>query len=351
MARLRLVLALAIGLALGAVALSWVSHDRPFDAPRAHRHADAGVAVTTNAATVTATALAPTGAGVEVALVDARLGAPLAAVELAARTDGALAAITATTDDAGHARLPIAAGRWQVTATRGGAPLVLTSAEDWQLGPGDGPALIVRALPSAEVPPPLELPAVPPGPGALVGVVTLEGVHVSELIVTPIYLGDVGPGRTVVRDRVPQPTPLPARRFVRAAGVFRWDGLATGSYAVLVVAPDRGAAIVRTTVTADLAGDASVALAPAASLAGRAVDDHSNELPDTTIAVRQAGLPLARVTTDARGTFAVPDLPPGPIELVARHADCIGDSPAVTLVAGTRTTVPLGLLCGPPPTP
>lgn len=344
-------LTLAIGLALGVLALRWASHDRPIDAPRPpHLRRDAGVVAMPDAAP-TATLPAPTGPGVEVALVDARLGAPLAAVELAARVDGALAAITATTDDDGHARLPIAPGRWHVTATRGGAPLVLTAAEDWDLAPGDGPALTVRALPAAEVPPPLELPAVPPGPGALVGAVTLDGVHVGELIVTPIFLGDVGTGRPVVRDRVPQPTPLPPRRFVHAAGVFRWDGLATGSYLVMIVAPDRGIALVRTTVTADLAGDASATLAPAASLAGRAVDDHGNELADTTITVRQAGLVLARVGTDSRGTFVVPELPPGPVELAARHADCIGDSPAVTLIAGQRTTVPLGLLCGPAPAP
>lgn len=343
-----MVLALAIGLALGAVAYSWVARDRPIDAPRPPHRRDAGVTAAVDAA---ATAPAPTGAGVEISLVDARLGTPLPAVELAARTADALAAITATTDDAGHARLPIAVGRWQLAATRGGAPLVLTSAEDWTLAPGDGPAVVVRALPAAEVPPPLDLPAIPPGPGTLVGVVTLDGARVDELVVTPIYLGDVGPGRPVVRDRVPQPTPLAARRFLRAAGVFRWDGLATGTYAVLIVAPDRGATIVRATVTADLAGDASATLAAAASLAGRAVDDRGGDLADTTISVQVGDLPLARTTTDARGTFLVPDLPPGPLVLAARHADCIGDTRAVTLVAGARATVPLGLACGPPPAP
>ena len=166
------------------------------------------------------------------------------------------------------------------------------------------------------------------------------------MIVTPFYLGDFGPGRPVVRDHVPQPTPLPSRRFVGTAGQFRWDGLAPGSYAVHVVAPDRGVAMVRAQVTAALAGNASAALAPAASIAGRAVDDRGVELAGVEIAVRVDELPLALVTTDAHGTFLAPDLPPGAARIIARMPGCIGDRPTVTLAAGQRVTQPLGLLCG-----
>ncbi|MBK9035245.1 MAG: carboxypeptidase regulatory-like domain-containing protein [Myxococcales bacterium] len=348
MTRLRVWIALALGLGLGAVAYRWAAHDRPFDAPRARRSRDAGVATRAPVAPVVA-ATAPRGPTLPIAVIDARAGTALADVTLTLRRadgGGAIVVLTATTDPLGRAALALGEGRWQVAATRGGAPLVLTDAEDWTVGAALDPELIVRAVPAAEVPPPRELPPVPPGAGALVGEVTLAGARPADLIVTPIFLGDFGPGHPVVRDRVPQPTPLPPRRFVGTGGSFRWDGLAPGSYAVLVVAPDRGVALVRAMVTADLAGNASSALAPAAGVAGRALDDRGAELAGVEIVVWVGDLRLAAVTTDAHGTFLVPDLPAGPAKLVASRPGCIGDRPTLTLVAGQRAMQPLGLLCG-----
>ncbi|MBL8623234.1 MAG: carboxypeptidase regulatory-like domain-containing protein [Myxococcales bacterium] len=340
MSRARLLIGLAVGLGLGALAYQWAAHDRPYGAPSRHR--DAGVAA---AAAAPDASPPPVGdAAMTIAVVDARTGAPLPDVTIELRRPGEALATTAISGGDGLAGLPIAAGRWQVAARRGGAPLVLTEAADWTIDALAVPDPIVRALPAADVPPP-ELPPAPTGHGTLVGEVTLAGARPYDLIVTPFFLGDYGPGRPVVRDRVPAPLPLPPRRFLGTAGRFRWDGLAPGSYAVWLVVPDRGAAIVRATVTADLAGNASAALAPSASVSGRAADDRGAELGGVTIGAVVDGLTLATVASDAHGTWVIPDLPAGAARLVASSPGCIGDRPTVTLTAGQRTVQALGLLC------
>ncbi len=339
MSRARLWIGLAFGLGLGALAYRWAAHDRPYNAPSPRR--DAGAAATADAASPPP----PADATITIAVVDARTGAPLPDVAIALRRPGEVVPRRAVSDRDGQAGLPLAAGRWQLEATRGGAPLVLTEAADWTVDALALPAPVVRALPAAEVPPPPELPPLPAGRGALVGEVTLAGARPYDLIVTPFFLGDYGPGHPVVRDRVPAPIPLPARRFLGTAGRFRWDDLAPGTYAVWLVAPDRGAAIVRATVTADLAGNASAALAPAASVSGRAVDDRGAELAGVTIAATVDGLPLAAVRSDAHGTWLIADLPAGAARLAASSPGCIDDRPTVALVAGQRTIHALGLLC------
>ncbi|MBK7192296.1 MAG: carboxypeptidase regulatory-like domain-containing protein [Myxococcales bacterium] len=341
MSRARLLIGLAVGLGLGALAYQWAAHDRPYGAAPPHR--DAGVA----AAAVAPDASPPpvADATVTIAVVDARTGAALPDVTVELRRPGEALATTAVSGGDGLAGLPITAGRWQLTARRGGAPLVLTEAADWTIDALAVPDPIVRALPAADVPPPPELPPPPTGHGTLVGEVTLAGAHPYDLIVTPFFLGDYGPGHPVVRDRVPVPIPLPARRFLGSAGRFRWDDLAPGSYAVWLVVPDRGAAIVRATVTADLAGNASAALPPAASVSGRAADDRGAELAAVVISAAIDGLTLATVQSDAHGTWVIPDLPAGAARLSASSPGCIGDRPTVTLTAGQRTVQALGLLC------
>lgn len=342
MSRARLLIGLAVGLGLGVLAYQWAAHDRPYGAARP-RHPDAGVVAAVDAPAASPPPVAD--AAMTIAVVDARTGAPLTDVTVELRRPGEALPITAVSGGDGLAGLPIAAGRWQLAARRGGAPLVLTEAADWTIDALAVPDPIVRALPAADVPPPPELPPAPTGHGALVGEVTLAGARPYDLIVTPFFLGDYGPGHPVVRDRVPVPLPLPARRFLGTAGRFRWDDLAPGSYAVWLVVPDRGAAIVRATVAADLAGNASAALAPSASLSGRAADDRGAELAGVTISAVVDGLTLATVASDAHGTWVIPDLPAGAARLFASSPGCIGDRPTVTLTAGQRTVQALGLLC------
>ena len=231
------------------------------------------------------------------------------------------------------------------SASRGGAPLVLTEAADWTVDAVALPNPIVRVLPAADLPPPPELPPPPSGAGTLVGEVKVAGAYPYDLIVTPFYLGDFGPGHPVVRDRVPAPIPLPSRRVLGTVGRFRWDELAPGTYAVWLVVPDRGAAIVRATVTAALAGNASADLPLAASVSGRVADDRGGELAGATIRVVVDGLTLTATQSDAHGTWVIPDLPAGDVQLFASSPGCIGDRPAVTLAAGKRTVHALGLLC------
>jgi len=361
-ARLRLFVFGALGLGAGVVAYQWAGSDRPYDAPPGPRALDAGPAARVVAPPAPVVPDPPLADIVTLALLDEATQAPLAGAAITAGLDGSSTSSSAIAAADGTALLPVTPGRWHLSATAAdGTPLTLVGADDWQLGdtppptvpvllaPGDGELVGEPRAPSAGDPVPpgaaSTVDPVPPGAAALVGIATLAGARVADVIVTPILVGDFGPGHAVTLARVPGPVGLPPRRFVGTAGLFRFDGLAPGTYAALIVSPGHGAALGRATTTDTLAGNLSVALSPSASLSGAVTDQRGSTISAATVRVRSGTLLLATTRTTSAGTYAFHDLPPGELTVEARSGTCIGDHAKLTLPAGQRSLRPLGLLC------
>ncbi|MEZ4399308.1 MAG: carboxypeptidase-like regulatory domain-containing protein [Kofleriaceae bacterium] len=338
MARAQTWLGGAIGLVGTVLAVRWAMHDRPIDAPAARpaRPEPRVAAPRTGAGTARLDV-----AGLAVEIVDGRTGAPWPDAALAI---GAAASVGPTLAQAAGPGL----ARYPAVAVTGPSLLAVLGGVDWTIGPSPPPLVTVRAVPLAALPEPHAVPAAPTGAGRVVGVVTQDGARVADVAVTLWFLGDVGPGRPVTRDRIPQPLPVATRRFIGTAGVIAFDQLAPGSYAAVVVAPGRGAAVARATVVDDLAGDLSIALGPAATVAGVVVDERHAPVAGATVIVRAGDLPLAEVTSDATGAYAAPDLPAVAVDVAGRHPACIGDHRALGLPAGQLAHAPLGLLCAQP---
>lgn len=343
MARLRLLLIGAIGLAAGTFAYRWASSDQPYDAPPPRPAAPPPAAAPLEPGA--ARPAVPDGPAVPLAVVDAQSALAVPGVIVTAENETQLG--DSTSDADGRATMPRTAGRWRVGAVdRDGDPLAIAGGTDWQLGATPPPVVTVRVARS--LPPRPDQPPLAPGFGALVGVVTVAGARAADVIVTPFFLGDFGPGHAVARDTVPAPIAVAPRRFVGTSGLFRLDGLAPGTYAAIIVAPGRGAAIVRATVLADLAGNLSADLQPAASLSGAVTDQRGALLSGAVVRVAAGGVVVDTVYSTRDGTYALHDLPPGPVELSAAAPRCTGDRVALDLPAGQRTVRALGLVCETP---
>lgn len=281
------------------------------------------------------------GAGVAIAAIDAVTGLPWPG-KLTARADGGGAQPTIVLDEHGHGRVALGAGTWTVDA--GGTALL--DGHLWTIGTSIPPLITVRIsdIPRDDAPP--DPP--PAGKAKLVGVATLDGARSADLVVEATWLGDLGPGRPIVRDRIPLPRPLPPRRFLGTAGAWQLDDLAPGTYAVRLVEPGRGARVVRATTTEALPGDASAALDAAAGVSGTVVDQRGGLVEGATIRALAGELEVARTTSTAGGTFILSDLPPGVLRIETRRAGCFGERTDLTLEPGKRPSRKAEIVCDVP---
>ncbi len=315
-------------------------------APPAARAPDDAGAAAVVAPALLPTAPLPAGTGVNLVVQDDTGSAPRAAVLTATGADGR--EVVAQVGPGGQGTLAIAPGAWTIAArTPDGAPLAVTRASAWQLGEQPPPWIDVRlAAVGAEV-----VAAPPSGPARLIGIATVDGARPADLIVTPIWLGGFGPGHAVTHDRIPQAIVLPARRFIGTGGAWSLEGVPAGGYALLVVVPWRGAALVRATATGELAGDGSAALTGAVQLSGSVLDQRGSEIDGATVSIRYGDLALAHTTTGSRGEFRFFDLPAGEVTIDARASGCFGEYKSETVAPGTDARVNLAIVCDLPAAP
>jgi hypothetical protein len=173
--------------------------------------------------------------------------------------------------------------------------------------------------------------------GGIAGTVTAGGTLVTSFdvrLVRHVPLGGTAPAT------------LPgAVRFAAPDGSYRIDGLAPGSYELVIASRGWAPAVLTgVSVAPGELADGSVALAPAASIAGRVVD-----------AARRRPIYGAQVTvatgyegsvrfTDAAGAFAIADVAPGRRSLSVSHPGFVGRiEGGLELAPGARLELELRL--------